>query len=70
MNSVASNYMARQIGILLLLVEISAIFYGQQSVLSILAALFDEQIALFPQEKIYLHTDKPYFLSGEQILRY
>ncbi|MDR0507358.1 MAG: TonB-dependent receptor plug domain-containing protein [Dysgonamonadaceae bacterium] len=25
------------------------------------------QIALFPQEKIYLQTDKPYYISGEKI---
>jgi hypothetical protein len=28
---------------------------------------FDEQKKVFPQEKIYLHTDKPYYLSGERI---
>ena len=33
----------------------------------ILSNRFDEQINLFPQEKIYLHTDKPYYLSGERI---
>jgi hypothetical protein len=28
---------------------------------------FEEQIEVFPQEKIYLHTDKPYYISGERI---
>lgn len=31
------------------------------------AQRFDEQKKVFPQEKIYLHTDKPYYLSGERI---
>ena len=28
---------------------------------------FNEQLRIFPQEKICLHTDKPYYISGEQI---
>ena len=28
---------------------------------------FAQQLNFFPQEKIYLHTDKPYYLSGERI---
>lgn len=28
---------------------------------------FNRQVQILPQEKIYLHTDKPYYLSGEQI---
>jgi len=32
-----------------------------------LAGYFEQQLNLFPQEKIYLHTDKPYYLSGERI---
>ncbi len=31
------------------------------------AKLFDRQLSVFPQEKIHLHTDKPYYLSGERI---
>jgi len=30
-------------------------------------SVFHSQLAVFPQEKIYLHTDKPYYLSGERI---
>ena len=32
-----------------------------------LVSLFYNQLAVFPQEKIYLHTDKPYYISGERI---
>lgn len=28
---------------------------------------FVRQLSLFPQEKIFLHTDKPYYISGEKI---
>ena len=31
------------------------------------ARRFDLQLSVFPQEKLYLHTDKPYYLSGERI---
>ncbi|MDR1116166.1 MAG: carboxypeptidase regulatory-like domain-containing protein [Tannerella sp.] len=31
------------------------------------AKLFDRQLSVFPQEKVHLHTDKPYYLSGERI---
>ena len=31
------------------------------------AKRFDMQLSVFPQEKIYLHTDKPYYISGERI---
>jgi len=32
-----------------------------------LAASFRNQLEIFPQEKIYVHTDKPYYISGEKI---
>ena len=41
--------------------------YGQRSVTDSLSFLLDKQLALFPQEKIHLHTDKPYYISGEKI---
>ncbi len=28
---------------------------------------FEEQLVAFPQEKLHLHTDKPYYISGERI---
>jgi len=31
------------------------------------AQSFERQLSVFPQEKIHLHTDKPYYLSGERI---
>ncbi len=31
------------------------------------AKRFGKQLSIFPQEKIYLHTDKPYYISGERI---
>ena len=31
------------------------------------AKRFDKQLSVFPQEKVYLHTDKPYYVSGERI---
>jgi len=31
------------------------------------AKRFDKQLSLFSQEKVYLHTDKPYYISGERI---
>ena len=33
----------------------------------LIANRFKEQLKVFPQEKIWLHTDKPYYLSGEKI---
>ncbi|MCL2738889.1 MAG: TonB-dependent receptor plug domain-containing protein, partial [Bacteroidales bacterium] len=41
--------------------------YGQLSIPDSLASLFFNQLTVFPQEKIYVHTDKPYYLSGERI---
>ncbi|MDR0231262.1 MAG: hypothetical protein LBI82_04000 [Dysgonamonadaceae bacterium] len=32
-----------------------------------LISLFQKQLEIFPQEKIYVHTDKPYYISGEKI---
>ena len=31
------------------------------------AQRFEMQLSVFPQEKLYLHIDKPYYLSGERI---
>jgi TonB-dependent SusC/RagA subfamily outer membrane receptor len=51
-----------------LLAGISASVCGQNSdIPDNLLLLFNRQLAVFPQEKIYLHTDKPYYISGEKI---
>ena len=39
----------------------------QSSIPDSLTSLFNNQLAVFPQEKIYIHTDKPYYISGERI---
>jgi len=38
-----------------------------QDIPSRLVSLFEKQLEVFPQEKIYVHTDKPYYISGEKI---
>ena len=53
--------------LLLLLSGFSVTVYGQRSVSDSLALLFHNQLEIFPQEKIHIHTDKPYYLSGEKI---
>ncbi|MCL2727298.1 MAG: hypothetical protein FWD56_02840 [Bacteroidales bacterium] len=45
----------------------SALLYAQLSPPDSLASLFRHQLEIFPQEKIYVHTDKPYYVSGETI---
>jgi len=39
----------------------------ETDVATLLEECFSNQLLLFPQEKIYLHTDKPYYITGEQI---
>lgn len=38
-----------------------------QSILDSTSALFRRQLMSFLQEKIYIHTDKPYYISREKI---
>jgi len=45
----------------------SSVFETDVAVENLLTAGFHQQLRLFPQEKIYLHTDKPYYTSGERI---
>ena len=35
--------------------------------LVVVAKRFERQLSVFPQEKVYLQTDKPYYLAGERI---
>ena len=53
--------------VLNLLIVSFPIIYGQNDIPDSLAVRFLNQILVFPQEKIYLHTDKPYYISGERI---
>jgi len=53
--------------VLNLLVGSLPIIYGQNDIPDSLALSFLNQLLFFPQEKIYLHTDKPYYISGERI---
>ena len=50
-----------------LLTGFFATLSGQMDVPDSLSLLFQHQLAVFPQEKIYLHTDKPYYITGERI---
>ena len=59
--------MARRILFFCLVITFSCGLHGQNSISDSLATLFENQFLVYPQEKIYLHTDKPYYISGEWI---
>jgi len=45
-----------------------AVAYGEKSVsLDSAVSNMTKQLVVFPHEKIYLHTDKPYYITGEKI---
>ena len=45
-----------------------ASLYGQNiAVIDSIVKNIDKQLLFFPHEKIYLHTDKPYYITGEKI---
>ena len=50
-----------------LLVVFLQIIHGQNELRDSLVSSFHSQLQVFPQEKVYLHTDKPCYLSGEQL---
>ena len=53
--------------VLLYIISFSIGLSGQEITTDDLISLFDRQLKTFPQEKIYIHTDKPYYISGEKI---
>ena len=54
--------------VLILLILCTATLYGQEDArLDSAVNIIAKQLAVFPQEKIYLHTDKPYYITGEKI---
>jgi len=58
----------RIIIILLLLAGYVDTLYGQsEDVIDSALVNITKQLLAFPQEKIYLHTDKPYYITGEKI---
>jgi len=62
--------MNKRIPLLLSLFLLSAVITGQTAGLTNRDSLITriiEQIVLFPQEKIHLHTDKPVYIAGETI---
>jgi len=59
--------MRRRILLFIFLSGIFSILHGQNSVPDKLTSSFQKQLEVFPQEKIYVQTDKPYYISGEKI---
>jgi len=52
----------------LALVIATATAYGQSdNRIDSAVYVITQQLMLFPQEKIYLHTDKPYYITGEKL---
>jgi len=52
---------------IILLFGSSVNLHAQRSLPDTLALMFNRQLEMFPHEKIALHTDKPYYISGEKI---
>ena len=59
--------MKSQLLTLIFFLGFSATVFAQQTMPDSLTLLFNRQLMVFPQEKIYLHTDKPYYITGEKI---
>ena len=59
--------MKSKIKLLCLFAGFTATILGQNTLPDSLFSLFTSQLSIFPQEKIFVHTDKPYYISGEQI---
>ncbi|MDR1866056.1 MAG: TonB-dependent receptor plug domain-containing protein [Bacteroidales bacterium] len=50
-----------------LMLSVASIAKGQFFIADTLPVLFARQLQVFPQEKIHLHVDKPYYVAGEKI---
>jgi len=59
--------MKKKIFLSILLTGFYLTLFGQNNLPDSLLMLFNRQLSIFPQEKIYLHTDKPYYITGEKI---
>lgn len=59
----------KKIALLLISLFLSCFLYSQSPIITpdSLVARLNRQLVLYPQEKIYLHTDKPYYMAGENI---
>ena len=58
----------KKIILILFLTGCINVLYGQEdAVLDSVVNNITKQLVVFPQEKIYLHTDKPYYITGEKI---
>jgi len=60
--------MKRIVIIIVLLAGYTATMYGQEdAVLNSAVDNIAKQLLIYPQEKVYLQTDKPYYINGEKI---
>ena len=59
--------MKRIVIILLMTVSVAKLYGQYESVKDSAEINLTKQLIVFPQEKIYLHTDKPYYITGEKI---
>ncbi|MDR2040543.1 MAG: TonB-dependent receptor plug domain-containing protein [Bacteroidales bacterium] len=57
----------KKLSLLLFLTGFSLTLSCQELITDTLTLLFNNQLQAFPQEKIHIHTDKPYYISGERI---
>jgi len=58
----------KRIATIVLLAGCITALYGQEdAVLDSVVNNIIKQLLIFPQEKVYLQTDKPYYITGEKI---
>ena len=59
--------MKRVVIVFTLIVFITRLYGQTDTAINRVANNFTAQLIVFPHEKIYLHTDKPYYITGEKI---